>query len=298
MNLRHIEIFHAVYLHSSVSGAARALNVSQPSVTKMLRHAESLLGFALFDRIRGRLVPTDDAHKLFVEVSEIQDRVRSLRQSGQNLRKGRGGNLRVSALPSLGLGVMPRAIAQFHARHPDVSFDFQTTHHHEMVQRLYERESDIVIGYEVPPSAPVASEKLGRGELVAVCPELPEYGGTTSGNGRATLKQLAPLPFISTLHSGPIGSILSAELARQDIAFDEVSSVSTFYTAAALAGEGVGFTVVDNFTANAYRAAPVIARALQPTLLFNVHAVYLEARPPSKTARSFLAVLKSVLRNP
>ena len=43
MNLRHIEIFHAVYVNGSVSGAARALNVSQPSVSKMLRHAESLL---------------------------------------------------------------------------------------------------------------------------------------------------------------------------------------------------------------------------------------------------------------
>ena len=48
MNLRHIEVFHAVYVNGSVSGAARALNVSQPSVSKMLRHAESLLGFQLF----------------------------------------------------------------------------------------------------------------------------------------------------------------------------------------------------------------------------------------------------------
>ena len=45
MNLRHIEIFHAVYVNGSVSAAARALNVSQPSVSKTLRHAESLLGF-------------------------------------------------------------------------------------------------------------------------------------------------------------------------------------------------------------------------------------------------------------
>ncbi|WP_300535865.1 LysR family transcriptional regulator, partial [Sphingosinicella sp.] len=37
MNLRHIEIFHAVYSNGSVSAAARALNVSQPSVTKVLR---------------------------------------------------------------------------------------------------------------------------------------------------------------------------------------------------------------------------------------------------------------------
>ena len=80
MNLRHIEIFHAVYTNGSVSAAARALNISQPSVSKTLRHAESILGFPRFERSAGRHVATDDAHALFAEVSEIQDRVHALRE--------------------------------------------------------------------------------------------------------------------------------------------------------------------------------------------------------------------------
>ena len=107
MNLRHIEIFHAVYVNGSVSAAARALNVSQPSVSKMLRHAESLLGFQLFQRTNGGLVPTEDAHSLFAEVREIQDRVHALREAGRNLRRGIGGTLRISALPSLALDAIP-----------------------------------------------------------------------------------------------------------------------------------------------------------------------------------------------
>jgi DNA-binding transcriptional LysR family regulator len=71
MNLRHIEVFHAVYTNGSVSAAARALNVSQPSVTKVLQHAELLLGFALLERTRGRLVPTEEAHALFDDVADI-----------------------------------------------------------------------------------------------------------------------------------------------------------------------------------------------------------------------------------
>eukprot|EP01037_Dinobryon_pediforme_P044017 gene44017-55471_t len=101
MNLRHIEIFHAVYVNGSVSAAARALNVSQPSVSKTLRHAESLLGFELFQRIAGRMVPTEDAHAMFGDVAEIQERVRALREAGRNLRTGGGATLRISALPSL-----------------------------------------------------------------------------------------------------------------------------------------------------------------------------------------------------
>src|SRR3569623_162491 len=94
MNLRHIEIFHAVYLNGSVSGAARTLNVSQASVSKTLRHAESLLGFPLFDRTGGRLTATQDAHALFQEVDQIQDRVRTLREGARNLMRGAGTVLR------------------------------------------------------------------------------------------------------------------------------------------------------------------------------------------------------------
>jgi DNA-binding transcriptional LysR family regulator len=152
MNLRHIEIFHAVYVNGSVSGAARSLNVSQPSVSKTLRHAESLLGFQLFERTNGRLVPTDDAHTLFTEVSEIQDRVYALREAGRNLKRGTGGILRISALPSLALDALPTAVARFRRNHKDVKFDLQTVHHDDLLRKLYERESDVAIAYEVPPA--------------------------------------------------------------------------------------------------------------------------------------------------
>jgi len=168
MNLRQIEVFHAVYLHGTVSAAARSLNVSQPSVTKVLRHAERSIGLPLFERSKGRLIPTQDARTLFAEVSEIQDRVRSFRQVCQNMRHGRGSLLRISALPSLGLGAIPEAAAQFMSAHEDILFDLQTLHHDEMVRKLYERETDIAISFEVPLSAPVAHQVIGEGELVVL----------------------------------------------------------------------------------------------------------------------------------
>ena len=158
MRLRHIEIFHAVYLHGTVSAAARALNISQPAVTKTLKHAEQLLGFPLFDRRGGRLVPTDDAHTLFIEVADVQQRVSSLRQVTRNLRNG-SGTLRVSVLPSLALDILPRAVSLFSEKYPDVYFDLQTLHHEEIARSLYEREADIVVAYKAPPGLPVITGK-------------------------------------------------------------------------------------------------------------------------------------------
>ena len=69
MRLQHIEIFHAVYTCGSITAAAKMLNVSQPSVSKVLAHAEQQLGFALFDRLKGKLIPTQETERLITHVA-------------------------------------------------------------------------------------------------------------------------------------------------------------------------------------------------------------------------------------
>lgn len=291
MNLRHIEVFHAVYVNGTVSAAARALNVSQPSVTKVLRHAERTLGLMLFDRTKGRLIPTQDAHTLFAEVADIQERVRSLRQASQNLRSGRGGLLRISALPSLGLGAIPQAVAAFLLDHEGIHFDLQTLHHDEIVRKLYERETDIAISYEIPVAAPLAHQVIGEGELVVLYRE----EDMPNAPPRVTLDKLCLHKFISPVQAGPIGRILSNELDRLNVELDEIVSARTYYVAAALVQAGVGMAIVDNFTGQFSKAMGLSFRPLQPAITFDINAVYLQNCVPSKTASSFLERLRATL---
>jgi len=293
VNLRQIEIFHAVYLHGTVSAAARALNVSQPAVTKVLRHTERLIGLPLFERPNNGLIPTQDARTLFAEVSDIQDRVRSLKQAAQNMRNGRGAMLRFSALPSLGLGAIPEAVSRFLRSHEDIMFDLQTLHHDEMVRKLYERETDIAISFEIPISAPVAHQVIGEGELVILYRE----DDLPAAPARLHLEDLRNRKFISPIKSGPIGVMLSNELSRLDVELEEVVSARTYYIAAALVRAGVGMAIVDNFTAHAAAAPGLSSRPLQPAITFDINAIYLQNRPPSKTASEFLNLLSTVIDN-
>lgn len=294
MNLRHIEIFHAVYVNGSVSAAARALNVSQPSVSKMLRHAESLLGFQLFQRTKSGLVATEDAHVLFTEVSEIQDRVYALREAGRNLRRGSGGMLRVSALPSLALEALPAAVSRFLRGHADVKFDLQTVHHDDLLRKLYERETDVAIAYEVPPAAPIGHRLVGSGELVVLYREedMPD------APSRLELRALRGRRFISLAASGPIGHLFTSELHRLELELNEVVSARTFYIAAALVRQGVGMTIVDSFTAQASLAPGLSMRPLEPRLGFEVHAMFLINRPPAALATAFLKTFAQVIGTP
>ena len=58
VNLRHIEIFHAVMTAGNLTEAARLLHTSQPTVSRELARFEKVIGLTLFERTRGRLHPT------------------------------------------------------------------------------------------------------------------------------------------------------------------------------------------------------------------------------------------------
>ena len=290
MNLRHIEVFHAVYQSGSVSAAARALNVSQPSVSKVLRHAESRIGFALFRIVKGRLVPTEEAHVLFGEARELQARIESLQQTTINLRRGGDGRLSLAVLPALGLDVAPAAVARFRAEHPEVSVEIRTLHNDAILSSLYERESDLAVSYDPPRHPRLAQVAIGHGELVVLFrrADLPDPPA------QLTREMIAHLDLVRLAGSGSIGSLFSTEV--EDGAPTKASiTVETYYVAAGLVRRGAGVALVDEFTARASLDAELDYRPLAGGAGFQVYCMHLEDRPLSRLHRGFVKTLTDTL---
>ena len=72
--LRDFEIFRTVMTSGSASKAAALLGISQPGVSQCLRKLETRAGLALFQRVRGRLVPTPEAQALHAEIERSEER--------------------------------------------------------------------------------------------------------------------------------------------------------------------------------------------------------------------------------
>src|SRR3546814_4275021 len=270
MRFRQIEIFHAVYTTGSISAAARSLHVSQPSVSKVLHHTQSQLGLTLFTLVRGRLVATDEAHALFVEVSEIVERLTSLQKTVSNIRNVGGGHIRLGVVPSLGLHVAPLAIARFRKLHPQVTFDVQTLHHDELFQALYERTCDIAIAYDPPLHPRMKRRLLDMGQLMLLFRE-----GELGDVGDAVpLSMLDGRNMVGLTTSGPVGDAFTTEIKSHGVVIHEVVSNQTFYIAAAQTGCGAGMTLVDEVTARAGTEALVRFRPLDPTLLLKAQCVF------------------------
>lgn len=121
VNLRHIEIFHAVMTTGNLTEAARMLHTSQPTVSRELARFEKVLGLTLFSRTRGRLQPTVQGLRLFEEVQRSWyglDRIVSAAESHQ--QKAQPGKHQ------------RRHIMQPHLDHHEIQPPY---HHHQQCQQ-------------------------------------------------------------------------------------------------------------------------------------------------------------------
>ena len=89
VNLRHIEIFHAVMTAGSLTEAAHLLHTSQPTVSRELARFEKVIGLKLFERVRGRLHPTVQGLRLFEEVQRSWYGLDRIVSAAESLREFR-----------------------------------------------------------------------------------------------------------------------------------------------------------------------------------------------------------------
>jgi DNA-binding transcriptional LysR family regulator len=105
-------------LCQTVTKAAEMLHISQPAATRLIADLEENVGFALFERLRGRLIPTPEAQTLFEEVQLSLLGVDRIARTAQEIRHVQRGVLQVAAAPALALSFLPKVTAQFLRERP------------------------------------------------------------------------------------------------------------------------------------------------------------------------------------
>src|SRR3546814_1969221 len=93
LSLRQMEVFRAVMLSGSHAAAARMLEVSQPSISRMLSTAEERVGIKLFERVGRRLKPTPEAERLIVAVDNVYKQVQRANDVARDILLQRSGGL-------------------------------------------------------------------------------------------------------------------------------------------------------------------------------------------------------------
>lgn len=289
MNLRQIEVFYAVMKSGSVSGAARLLHVSQPNITRVLAHTELQLGFHLFHRHKGRLIPSEQAEALLPEAEKLYRQVGNLQSLTSKLQKGHT-HLRIGAPPILSTNLIPPVLAKLYQSSP-VSAEISTGNQNELCDALLDNQLDFAIsfGHTAPPR--ISSQELEKAEMVALLPDNLAWSSSS-----ITIPELLDVaPVIGLDARDPLGLAVKHSVLKHQPNYHFQISVRSYSTAAELVIQGMGVTIVDPWTANNYQdTVRVISLAEQ--IPVTISLLFADHSPLSSTANQFIDLLCQYLK--
>ncbi|HEY0939856.1 MAG TPA: LysR substrate-binding domain-containing protein [Steroidobacter sp.] len=258
LNLRHIEIFRAVMVGRTVSAAAEMMHASQPVVSKTVKHLESRLGFPLFDRVRGRLIPTREANVLYREIQQIHGGIERLEHVIRQLKAGDDAIFCIGGSPSLARRFIPRAMRLLKDAHPRLIIQFDALSVDQVPEYLVSGRGEYVLTVYEVEHPNLTHEVLGSIPMVAV---LPSQHALATQNA-VSLADLARERLVSFPRTSPHGQIIAQMCEQAGIEFNVSTFVRFAESACAFAANGMGLTIVDAMSAHDAGYSELVVRPL------------------------------------
>jgi DNA-binding transcriptional LysR family regulator len=288
MNLRQIEVFRSVMVARSISGAAKALHVSQPAVSRLIAYTEQRVGLPLFERIKGRLYPTPEAQRLFVEVAAVYASVQRVNQMATELLNHGAGVLHLGCSANLSQSLVPAAISVFTRTNPEMRVVLQTMSPQDLVQSLLDRRVELGVAY-MPFSHPsLSADLLYENHIVVALP---------AGHHLAEKQEVHVEDLLGEAFIGYESDIPFAQLVQR--CFEHLEQVPMprvevrlAHVACALVAAGAGVALVDEQTVRTQHWPNLVTRPLVPNVPTPVHAFHLLYEPLSKSGQAFIDILR------
>lgn len=291
MNLRQVEVFRMVMTNGTTARAADVLHVSQPAVSKMIQELERSLGFDLFQRIKGRLQPTQEGQLFFREVEQAFLGLTHLRGAAARIRDYGSGELRIACLSALSTNVLPRALHAFMQSNPNVGITFQA--------RMSSNVRDLVAS--------------GQFDLGIVADEIDRTGVEVEEFAQfrvaLAMPQGHPLEALDVIHPSDLDGQKFIALAPEDTTRREAEAaftragvtvrpvIETPYstTICAMVAAGIGIGLVNPLTAEPYVDHGLVLRPFEPALHFRTLLITPPNRLPSRNLEEFIKQLRGAI---
>lgn len=292
MNFKQVEAFRAVMLSGSMTAAAESLHTSQPNISRLIAQLERNSGFKLFERVGGRLLPTDEGAALFADVERAFIGLHSLEQSAQNIRRAGTGRLRIAAVPSLTHTVLPRVIQRFRQQNPDVAISIHTNDSPTVAHWAASQFCDLGLASYVAEGMPgVISRMMCDVPGVCVFPRGHRLSALTAVNP----EDLKGEEFISLSQN-------DGSRARVDRAFPNDKAYRKLNletphaaTVCSLVALGLGVSIVSPMVAQEHLHTGIEIRPFRPQIRFSTYLLLPADRPQSLLSQRFGELIEEML---
>ena len=292
MNLRQMEVFRAVMASGGVNSAAHLLHVSAPAVSKVLAQAERASGLALFERVKGRLIPTPEAQQLHDEIDRLWENVEMVRDLSRELAEPRQATLRLVCTASLAPYLVSHTVARLYESMPRLKCRLRVVAPDVLTQQLLHRESHL--GIALGPQDHPNLEALMSYPCGLACVMRSDH--PLAKKRRIRPADLVGQRVISSPDSTPFGQTLKRALGAAGARMHKDLDCTSSTTACWFAQAGVGVAVVDQASIAGGVLAGLEVRPFASNETLEVRLVRNRYRPLSVTEKSFVALFDQVWR--
>jgi DNA-binding transcriptional LysR family regulator len=292
INLHLLRLYTAVVEHGGVVAASRALNVSQPAVSRAVRELERQLGVPLLERGTRGVRPTADGAEIYAHARGVFSAERAVEEAVHGLKGIERGALHIGASTTIATYVIPTLIAEFANAHPGIDLRLSAVHTRTLVDMLLRYELDIAVA-EAPVDNPRIRVTPWRwDEMVVIAAPGHRLVGARSKDG-VDVAELSNEVFILREPESGTRKIVESALHRAGVRTQRIMAVDGTEVIKQLVAEGLGLGVVSRFAVTDQlaigRLVVLEVRGLVVRRPFN--RLLLVGRRPSSAAREFRRLL-------
>lgn len=224
MKIHHLRALVAVSTTGSIKGAALALHVSQPAITKAVRELEDEFGVQLLERNQWGVVPTAEGAALLNRARTVVREIERAEEDMAHLKGLRDGSLVIGVTPITGTAGLTEAFVEFRKRWPRVTLEFRELGFNQLSEQLRNRTLDLAFTAFARPLADSGDVKeLFSFETVFVTRAAGAYAGANS------LEALQGAEWIHTDVTDDYASFVRGMYARAELAAPHCITRCTSY---------------------------------------------------------------------
>ncbi len=287
---RQYQAFHAVIRKGTVTAAAEELGISQPAVSNLLAQLERRTRLKLFERARGRLVPTPEAAVLFEEVDTVVRGLDHVNQAVVDLQNQKAGQLQVATAHAVAFGLMPQEIARFTRDKPNLTVTFQSNYSAKVQEWVAAGLFEIGICEQPLRHDGLEARPYQLETMLALPQDSPLAGHLT-----LTPALLDDVPFIVMGDDHMVSRRLRESFQAGGANLNVRCHTDLFRNALNLVKQGMGATLIDPFTLSGEDGRGYVVRRFRPRILLDIMLATARGRPLSTIGRQFLAQVSESL---
>jgi len=286
-SFRQLEALVAVLETGSVTRAAERMHISQPAISRLIASLAADVGYPMFRRAAGRIVPTAEATLLREEIHHALTAVDRVSRRALQLGSLTQGQLAVCAFPLFAATTLPQLLSRFHAAHPEISIVLNGLSFHRLLETVATQRADFAIAEQPPHASGIVAEHLCRYQ--AVCVVRPDHA--FAALSRVPLTAIPQEQFILLGAEDETQPAVSRAFQDLGISLRYPIEVSLAASACAWVATAGGCSIVDPFSAGEWRGQ-LVRIETDPPIWFDLWVLRSEAKPLTRVASAFLSVLR------